>query len=173
MLGLQTWFSTIFEWEICWFLMSQPIKSMVNSCVFIRFHFFDFFMNCMISGTHLDLILDTLGGLGASLLWFLGLLYRHWNFNEILGSLLPPKNKSTWSFGGFWLVQGGTVDTNNLRLLTCKPANTINSWLIIENIGRKTDKWLQKCLAAWWPLASRGRRIYLYIYIWYRHTKWN
>ena len=45
--------------------MSQPIKSIVNSSVFIRFHFFDFFMNFMISGTCLDFILDTFGVLGA------------------------------------------------------------------------------------------------------------
>ena len=39
-------------------------KKHTKTMVFDRFHFFDFFMNLMISGTCLDLILDTFGGLG-------------------------------------------------------------------------------------------------------------
>ena len=79
MFGLQTWFSTIFEWKICWFVMSQPIKSIVNNSVFIRFHFFDFFMNLMISGPCLDLILDTFEVLGDHLTHFL----VYWRLLEI------------------------------------------------------------------------------------------
>ena len=67
MLGLQARFFMMFEWKTCWFLMSQPIKSIANMNVFIRFHFFDFFMNFMILGICLDLILITFGGLGAPL----------------------------------------------------------------------------------------------------------
>ena len=90
----------IFDWKISWFVMSQPLKNIVNTMVFIRFHFFDFFMILMISGTCLDLILDTLGGLGAPLLWFFEIQYRHWNCYEFPESLLAPKNKRTWSFDG-------------------------------------------------------------------------
>ena len=100
MFGWHVWCLMIFEWNICWFLISQPIKSIVNSSVFNRFHFLDFFMNLMISGTCLDLILITLQGLGAPIWWFVGLLYRHWNFNEFLRSLLASQNKGTWSFQG-------------------------------------------------------------------------
>ena len=47
---------------------------MVNIDVFIRYHFFVFFVNLMILGTNLDLILDTSGGLGRPVGWFLGVL---------------------------------------------------------------------------------------------------
>ena len=72
--GLQACFLMIFELKIWWFLMSQPMKSIVNSSVFNRFHFLDFFMKFMISGTCLDLILDTFWGLGWLIRWFLGYL---------------------------------------------------------------------------------------------------
>ena len=97
MFGLQTWFSTIFEWKICWFVMSQPIKSIVNNCVFIRFHFFDFFMNLMISGPCLDLILDTFEGLGRPFKWFFGVLDMHWNFADFQDH--PELRQWTW-----WVV---------------------------------------------------------------------
>ena len=100
MSGLLAWLLLIFKLKLCWFLMSQPLICIVNTDVFIRFHFFDFFMNLMISGTCLDLILVTFGGLVAPFLWFAGLLYRYRNFNEFLGSLLAPQNKRTWSFHG-------------------------------------------------------------------------
>ena len=54
---LQSRFLLIFERNFWWILI-------VNSCVFVRFHFFDFFMNLMFSGTCLDLIFVTFGGLG-------------------------------------------------------------------------------------------------------------
>ena len=47
---------------------------MVNIDVFIRYHFFDIFVNFTILGTNLDLILDTSGGLGRPVWWFLGVL---------------------------------------------------------------------------------------------------
>ena len=106
MFGLQTWFSTIFEWKICWFVMSQPIKSIVNNSVFIRFHFFDFFMNLMISGPCLDLILDTFEVLGDHLTHFL----VYWRLLEI--SLIfrvspePPQAERTRQVGGKVMVQG-------------------------------------------------------------------
>ena len=39
-----------------WFRMFQPLKYDVNINVFIRFHFFMFFMNLMLPGTSLELI---------------------------------------------------------------------------------------------------------------------
>ena len=60
--------------------MSQPLKSIVNTVVFIRFHFFNIFVILMTSGTSWDLILVTLGGLGTPFLWFSGVLDMHWNF---------------------------------------------------------------------------------------------
>ena len=53
---------------------------MVNTDVFIRFHFFDFFVNLRISGTNLEFILGTFEGLGRLLWWFLCVLDMHWNF---------------------------------------------------------------------------------------------
>ena len=106
MFGLQTWFSTIFEWKICWFVMSQPIKSTVNNSVFIRFHFFDFFMNLMISGPCLDLILDTFEVLGDHLTHFL----VYWRLLEI--SLIfrvspePPQAERRRQVEGKVTVQG-------------------------------------------------------------------
>ena len=72
----------IFEWEFSWILMSQPLKSIVNTCVFIRFHFFNIFVILMTSGTSWDLILDTLGGLVETILvicWCIGYALKfHW-----------------------------------------------------------------------------------------------
>ena len=79
MFGFQAWFLMTFEWNICWFMTSQPFKSIVNSNVFIRCHIFQCFMNLRILGACLDLILDTLGDLGAPILWFLGVLEIPWN----------------------------------------------------------------------------------------------
>ena len=62
--------------------MSQPLKSIVNTVVFIRFHFFNIFVILMSSGTSWDLILVTLGGLGAPFLWFSGVLDMYWNFSD-------------------------------------------------------------------------------------------
>ena len=41
--------------------MSQPLKNIVNTVVFIRFHFFHNFWNLMVSGTILETILEALG----------------------------------------------------------------------------------------------------------------
>ena len=43
-----------FEWEMISFLMSQPLKNILNTMVFIRLHFFNFFSNLMFSGITLD-----------------------------------------------------------------------------------------------------------------------
>ena len=108
--GPQTFFLMIFELKILWFLMSSPLQSTVNTDVFMRFLFFRIFAILMTSGTCLDLILMTFGGLWVPLWWFFGLLYRHWNFNEFLRSLLAPKNKRMWSFDGQSYVPGGILD---------------------------------------------------------------
>ena len=50
-----------FEWKVISFPMSHPLKNMVNSVVFIRFHFFNNFRNLMVSGTILETILEALG----------------------------------------------------------------------------------------------------------------
>ena len=80
--GLQARFLMICDRKNCWFLMSQPLKNNVKTIVFKRFYFSDLLLIWMTSGTCLDLILVTLEGLGAPIWWFVGLLYRHWNFNE-------------------------------------------------------------------------------------------
>ena len=87
-------------------MMSQPIKSIINNGVFIRFHFFDFFMNLMISGPCLDLILDTFEVLGDHLTHFL----VYWRLLEI--SLIfrvspePPQAERTRQVEGKVSVQG-------------------------------------------------------------------
>ena len=53
-----------------------------NNWFSLDFTFFHFLLILMISGTCLDLILVTFGGLVAPFLWFAGLLYRYRNFNE-------------------------------------------------------------------------------------------
>ena len=97
MFGLQAWCLMIFQRKICWFLVSQPIKSILNINVFIRFHFFNIFMILMTSGTSWDLILDTFGGLETPFWWFLGVLDMHWNFIDFQGH---PKLR-TWTW---WVV---------------------------------------------------------------------
>ena len=77
--------------------MSQPLKSIANTCVFIRFHFFNIFVILMTSGTSWDLILDTFGGLGRPFWWFVGVLEIHWNFIDFQD--LPELRQRGW-----WVV---------------------------------------------------------------------
>ena len=146
MFGLQTWFSTIFERKICWFVMSQPIKSIVNNCVFIRFHFFDFFMNLMISGPCLELIFDTFEGLGRPFKWFSGVLDMHWNFVDFQDH--PELRQRTWwrvncysraSSNKSYITSLLTCRPSNTSLLTCWPSNS-NCWW---NVGRILEIWHQ------------------------------
>ena len=73
--------------DFCWLLNCKsadfwcPNLSiyMVHTNVLLRFHFVDFFMDLMLSGPCLDLILDTLPGLGSRIWWFLG----YWRLLEI------------------------------------------------------------------------------------------
>ena len=65
MFQLQARFFTIFDWTFDSFLMSQPSKNIVNTVVFIRFHFSHFLLIWMTSGTCLTLIWVTLESLGA------------------------------------------------------------------------------------------------------------
>ena len=141
MFGLQARFFMIFDWKISWFVMSQPLKNTVNIVVFIRFHFFDFFMNLMISGTCLDLILDTFGGLGRPIWWFLG----YWRLLEILMNFRvspePPQAEGTRMLEGKLLIRGVQYTSNNTRLLTCRTSNTrlLTCWWNIERNWRLSD----------------------------------
>ena len=127
--GPQTFFLMIFELKILWFLMSSPLKSTVNTYVFMRFHFFDFFVILMTSGTSWDLILDTFGGLETPFWWFLGVLVMHWNFIDFLDH--PKLRLRTW-WKVKWSSRGYSRTVTNPRLLTCRPANSrlITSWWI-------------------------------------------
>ena len=93
--GLQSRFLMIFERKLCWILMSQPLKSIVNTSVFIKFHFFKMFVILMTSGTSWDLILDTFGSLGRPFWWFVGVLETHWNFIDFHAS----PNWEDWGAG--------------------------------------------------------------------------
>ena len=95
--GLQARILMVFDWKSNRFLMPQPFRNTVKTYVFIRFHFSSFLLIWVTSETYLDLVLFTLDGLGAPILWFVRLLYRHCNFDEFLGSFLAPKNKIMWS----------------------------------------------------------------------------
>ena len=96
----------LFTWTCADFWCPNLSIYMVNTHVFIRFHFFDFFMNLMISGPCLDFILDTLGGLGRPIWWFLG----YWRLLEM--SLIfrispePPQIERTEVLGGKLMHQG-------------------------------------------------------------------
>ena len=131
----------------------------------------------MTSGTSWDLILMTFGGPGRSFLWFSGVLDMHWNFIDFQDH---PKLR-----GPTWLrvncsSRGYSRTVLNTSLLTCRPANSrlfnswlINCWLIMETLikidqllieywknVRIRDQWLDTpSFPAWWPLASRGRRM--------------
>ena len=127
--GLQSCFLMIFEWKFSWILMSQPLKSIVNTCVFIRFHFFNIFVILMTSGTSWDLILDTFGGLETPFWWFLGVLDMHWNFIDFQDL---PKLREPGCWVVNWCTRGYSRTVLNTSLLTCRPASSrlINSWLI-------------------------------------------
>ena len=102
---------------------------MVNTDVFIRCHFFDIFVNLMILGTNLDLILDTSGGLGRPVWWFLGVLEIPWNFIDFQDH---PKLREDARLKVKWSSRGYSRTVTNPRLLTCRPANSrlITSWLV-------------------------------------------
>ena len=90
--GFQARILMIFDWKIWWFVMSQPLKNIVNIMVFIRFHVFDFLLILMVSGTSWDLNLEVFGGLQAPLWGFLRVLENHWNFIELYGLAGRPQN---------------------------------------------------------------------------------
>ena len=148
--GLHAWLLMIFKWKILWFLMSQPLKSIVNSSVFNRFHFLDFSMNLMISGTCLDLILITFGGLGALIWWFLG----YWRLLEILMNFrVHPKLRLQTCWVVNWCTRAYCNRLLNTSLLTCKPSNTSlltckpsnsNCWWNIAIILEIWDQWMKK-----------------------------
>ena len=161
--------------------MSQPLKSIVNTVVFIRFHFFNIFVILMTSGASWDLILVTLDGLGAPFLWFSGVLDMYWNFIDFQDH--PKLRGSTWL-----MVNWCTRASSNKSILpacwpldyqtpVCWPADyqiviadgmleeylKYDTWYINE-WKNNIDLWLNTAFfAAWWPLAGRGRRIYIYI----------
>ena len=86
--------------------MSQPLKNIVNTVVFIGFHVFAVLVILMISGPCLDLILDTFEVLGDHLTHFL----VYWRLLEI--SLIfrvspePPQAERTRQVEGKVMVQG-------------------------------------------------------------------
>ena len=100
--------------DYCWLLIWtytdfwRPNLSsyIVNIDVFIRFDFVDFFMNLMISGAYLDFILNTFGGLGRPIWWFLG----YWRLLEILMNFRvspePPQVETMSLVGGTLSIQG-------------------------------------------------------------------
>ena len=96
----------IFDWKISWFVMSQPLKNIANTVVFIGFHVFVVLVILMISGTCLDLIFETFGGLGRQFNWFL----VYWRLLEI--SLIfrvspePPQAERRRQVEGKVMVQG-------------------------------------------------------------------
>ena len=137
MFGLQAWFLMIFDWKISWFVMSQPLKNIANTVVFIGFHVFVVLVILMISGTCLDLIFETFGGLGTPFKWFSGVLDMHWNLIDFQDH--PELRAWTWWVVNCW-SRWYSRTVLNTSLLTCRPANSrlinswlINCWLIMEN----------------------------------------
>ena len=154
----------LLSWKYADFWCPHLSICMVNIDVFIRFHFFDLFMNLMISGRCLSFILDTLGGLGGLIWWFLG----YWRLLEI--SLIfrispePPQAERPRQGEGKVMVQGALQPTSpGLADLRSDESSRLVTWLIqiwSENLWLVTST---LSFAAWWPLTSRGRRIYIYI----------
>ena len=100
--------------------MVQPLKSMINIYVFMRFHFFDFFAILMTSGTSWDLIFDTFGGLETPFWWFLDVLDMHWNFIDFLDHPKPTEH-GWWkvncsSRGTVYQYQHQIADLQDIRL---------------------------------------------------------
>ena len=144
--------------------MVQPFKSRVNTDVFMRFHFFDFFVILMTSGTSRELILDTFGGLETPFWWFLGVLDMHWNFTDFQD--LPKLRASTWLRVNC-SSRGYSIPSTITRLLTCRTSNSryLTCWWNIErNWGLSVENPLPPSLVApgkqgpadicVWPLAE-------------------
>ena len=118
----------------------------VNTDVFTRCHFFDIFVNLMILGTNLDLILDTSGGLVRPVWWYLGVLEIDWNFIDF--QVQPQLRLRNW-WTANWCTRGYSRTVTNPRLLTCRPANSrlitswlVNCWFVNENLQRLMNWWL-------------------------------
>ena len=126
----------------------------------MRFHFFDFFVILMTSGTSWDLILDTFGGLETPFWWFLGVLDMHWNFIDFLD--LPKLRHQTWWKVNCW--SGGYSIPPD-----CWPAgHQIADTSPADGILKGTEDWVLKSLPSQpggpWQ-AGAGGYIYIYIYI--------
>ena len=119
----------------------------------------------MISGTCLDLIWDTLGGLGKPIWWFLG----YWRLLEILMNFRvspePPQAKGRRTLGGKLFVRGVQYTSNNTRLLTCRTSNCRYVELLMEYWKKLKDESC-KVLASQpdgpWQAGAGG---YIYIYM--------
>ena len=104
-----------FEWKIVSFQMSQPFKKLVNTLVFIRFHFFNNFHNLMVSGNIFETILEALGVSSAHFEDFWGcwrLLWISMNFrvfSETPRTLrpLPGEGKRMHSRAHYYRQYGG------------------------------------------------------------------
>ena len=80
MFGLQARFLMIFDWRNRWFLMSAPLKNIINTVVFVRFHIFVFLLILMIFG----MLWDTLWIPGSRFLWICAVLVNPLNLNGFL-----------------------------------------------------------------------------------------
>ena len=146
MFGLQARSLMIFDWKISWLVMSQPLKTIVNIVVFIGFHVFVVLVILMISGTCLDFIFETFGGLGTPFKWFSGVLDMHWNLIDFQDH--PELRTWTWWKVNCWsraycyrsyITSLLTSRLSNTSLLTCWPSNS-NCWW---NVGRILEIWHQ------------------------------
>ena len=86
------------------FLTSQPLKSTANTLIFMRFRIFSVFMIWMVSGTTLDTILLSFGGLREPFWWFWEVLEIAWNSMNSSVSSETPRLQSTQSGGGKMLI---------------------------------------------------------------------
>ena len=116
--------------QIADFWCSNLSNYMVNTDVFIRFHFFDFFVNLRISGTNLEFILGTFEGLGRLLWWFLCVLDMHWNFVDF--QRRPKLRHPSQEVVKGWSV--GAIATNKQPAGSCKIWNLqAESWQALRN----------------------------------------
>ena len=144
MFGLQAWFLMIFDWKISWFVMSQPLKNIANTVVFIGFHVFVVLVILMISGTCLDLTFETFGGLDFWCIgdclkfhWFSGSHQNHPKLRE--HARLKVKWWSRAYCNKSYITSLLTSRLSNTSLLTCWPSNS-NCWW---NVGRILEIWHQ------------------------------
>ena len=130
----------IFNRQILWIMMFQPLQSMVNTIVFITFHFLHIFVILMTSGSSWNLILVTFEGLGRPFWWFFRVLETHWNFIDFQDH--PELRPRTW-------LRVNCHSRGYSILPDCWPAgHQIADTSLADGILKGTEDWVLKSFSS-------------------------